>query len=222
MVPHDPYMSHEAIRVPYAACQGSLSTRRSRSIARSRRASTTTARRVAHTPSASHHAPIGRTADARRTRRSSREMSLQQWKGHALSVREQCMGKGRVRASASGWRTFRRLVDVLPEGRPVWESNPATSAGSRGGTPVRVTIIGCFECRCKACRWHEAALSERPGSTRRAMSIPCRIPSCASRLVDARRAQDRCRAPCTARAMHLRRWEAAVGAIRRDLGGLPR
>ena len=116
-------------------------------------------------PSASHHAPIESTADGRRTRRSSREMSLEQWKGHALSVREQCMGKGRVRASASGWRTCRRLVDVLPEGRSIWESNPAASAGSRGGSPVlghdnrlpRVPLQGL-----PLASWHEAT---RHGAT---------------------------------------------------------
>ena len=97
---------------------------------------TTAATHAPHMTSASKHARFYCTADGRRTRKSSRERGLQQWKGHALSVREQCMGKGRVRASASGWRTFRRVVDVLPEGRPIWESNPATSAGSRGGTPV--------------------------------------------------------------------------------------
>ena len=93
--------------------------------------------RAAHRmTSASKHARFACTTDSRCTRNSPRERSLQQWKGHTLSVREQCMGKGRVRASASGWRTFRRVVDVWPEGRPIWESNPAASARSRGGTPV--------------------------------------------------------------------------------------
>ena len=86
--------------------------------------------------SASEHARFDCTADGRHTRKPSRERGLQQCKGHALSVREQCMGKGRVRACASGKRTFRSAGSDVPEGRPTGESNPNASSIERGAAPA--------------------------------------------------------------------------------------
>ena len=129
-------MSHEAIRGPVRGLPRVLCARRFRPLARDRRATRPPQDVRRTTLRASVHARIGCAQDGRRTRRTSRETSLEQWKGHTLSARERWMGNGRVRACPSGMRTFRSASDGAPEGRPTGESNPNASTIAGGAAPA--------------------------------------------------------------------------------------